>query len=89
MRPSDIVYLLCALTSLAAAALLARGWWQTRTRLLLWSSLCFTGLAISNALLVVDLTLFPNALELLVVRQIPALIGIALLLYGLVWDGAD
>jgi len=89
MRAADVVYALCALTSFAAAALLARGYLQSRTRLLLWSSLCFTGLAISNLMLVIDLTFFPSTIELLIVRQIPALIGVALLLYGLVWDGAD
>ncbi|MEX2179999.1 MAG: DUF5985 family protein [Gemmatimonadaceae bacterium] len=89
MRIADVVYLLCALTSFAAAALLARGYWQSRTRLLLWSSLCFAGLALSNFLLVLDLTLFPGDLELFVIRQVPALIGLALLLYGLIWDGAD
>ncbi len=89
MRIADVVYLLCALTSFAAAALLARGYWRSRTRLLLWSSLCFAGLALSNFLLVLDLTLFPGDLELFVIRQVPALIGLALLLYGLIWDGAD
>ena len=89
MTLEDVVYVLCALTSLAAATLLARGYVRTRTRLLLWSSLCFAGFAISNLLLVVDLTLFPETIELLIVRQIPSLIGLALLLYGLIWDGAD
>ena len=89
MTLEDVVYVLCALTSVAAAALLARGYVRTRTRLLLWSSLCFAGFAISNLLLVLDLTLFPETIELLIVRQIPSLIGLALLLYGLIWDGAD
>ena len=89
MTLEDVVYVLCALTSLAAATLLARGYVRTRTRLLLWSSLCFAGFAISKLLVVVDLRLFPETIELLIVRQIPSLIGLALLLYGLIWDGAD
>ena len=47
----QLVYLLCALTSLACAVLLLRGYFRTRVRLLLWSGLCFVGLALNNALL--------------------------------------
>lgn len=89
MTLADVVYVLCALTSVAAAVLLARGYRQSRTRLLLWSSLCFAGLALSNVMLLLDLTVFGSTLELLIVRQIPTVLGMALLLYGLVWDGAD
>jgi hypothetical protein len=89
MSVADIVYVLCALTSFLVALLLWRGYRHSRTRLLLWSSLCFAGLALSNLMLVVDLTLFESTLDLLIIRQVPALIGVALLLYGLIWDGAD
>jgi hypothetical protein len=79
------IYILCALTSLACAILLLRGYLQTRVRLLLWSSLCFFGLALNNALLYVDThVLLDN--DLSTERTIPALIGVALLLYGLIWD---
>ena len=36
-----VIYLLCTLTCLACAALLWRGWRQSRAHLLLYSSLCF------------------------------------------------
>ena len=36
-----IIYALCAVTSLACAVLLLRGFTQTRARLLLWGGLCF------------------------------------------------
>lgn len=79
-----LVYVLCALTSLACAVLLLRGYFRTRVRLLLWSGLCFVGLAINNALLVADVT---NLLtDLSNWRTLPALAGAALLVYGLVWD---
>jgi hypothetical protein len=79
------IYILCALTSLACAILLLRGYLQTRVRLLLWSGLCFFGLALNNALLYVDThVLLDN--DLSTERTIPALIGVALLLYGLIWD---
>jgi hypothetical protein len=80
-----IVYGLCALTSIACAVLLARGYLASRARLLLWSALCFTGLALNNILLFIDLRIIPQ-LDLSVWRTIPAVIGIAVLIYGLVWD---
>lgn len=80
------VFLLCALTSLACAALLLRGYSRGRSRLLLWSGLCFVGLALNNGLLVVDRLVLPDLVDLSVWRQVPAVAGIALLLWGLVWD---
>lgn len=80
------VYALCALTSLACAVLLWRGYRQSRTRLLLWSSLCFTGFFLNNVLLIVDVRVVP-AMDLSVWRTLPVAAGLALLLYGLIWDG--
>lgn len=82
---AGIVYILCTLTSLACALLLLRGFWQSRVRLLLWSGLCFIGLAVNNALLYVDIVIVPDK-DLSTVRTLPALLGVALLLYGLIWD---
>jgi hypothetical protein len=79
------VYLLCALTSLACAVLLLRGYAQRRVRLLLWSGLGFVGFALGNAMLVADLVLFPER-DLQLLRQLPVLAGILVLLYGLIWD---
>jgi len=80
-----IVYVLCALTSIACAWLLLRGWRRSRVRLLFWSGLCFAGLAINNILLFIDLRVLPET-DLSAVRTIPAAIGVALLLYGLIWE---
>ncbi len=77
-----IVYLLCALTSLACAILLARGYRRTHVRLLGWSALCFAGFFLKNVLLVIDLN--DPAVDLSIWRTIPAAAGLALLLYGLV-----
>ena len=82
---ATIVYVLCALTSLACAALLLRGYRQSGARLLLWSGWCFVGLFLNNVLLLIDVRIIPE-LDLSLVRLIPALIGVALLLYGLVWE---
>ena len=83
---AETVFLLCALTSAVCAVLLLRAYGRARSRLLLWSGLCFVGLAINNGLLVVDRVLLPTTVDLSVWRQVPATAGIALLLYGLVWD---
>lgn len=80
-----IVYVLCALTSLACAALLLRGYRQSGARLLFWSGWCFVGLFLNNVLLIIDVRIIPE-LDLSLIRLIPALIGVGLLLYGLVWE---
>lgn len=80
-----VIYLLCAATSIVCAVLLYRGWRRTRARLLLWSTVCFAGLALNNVLLVVDTRVVPQV-DLAIVRVLPAVIGAAALLYGLIWD---
>jgi hypothetical protein len=80
-----VVYLLCAATSLACGGLLLRGFKKTRVKLLLWSGLCFMCLAAQNALLYVDVIVYP-AEDLSVLREIPAVVGLLLLLYGMVWE---
>lgn len=80
-----IVYALCALTSLACAVLLLRGYARSRVRLLLWSGICFAGLALNNIVVFIDVRVLPDT-DLSLVRTIPALIGIAVLIYGLVWE---
>ena len=82
---ATLVYALCALTSLACAVLLLRGYAASRARLLLWSGLCFAGLAANNVLLLIDKQVVPT-LDLSLWRSLPALAGVALLLYGLVWE---
>lgn len=82
---ATLVYALCALTSLACAVLLLRGYAASRARLLLWSGLCFAGLAANNVLLLIDKRVVPT-LDLSLWRSLPALAGVALLLYGLVWE---
>jgi hypothetical protein len=82
---AEAVYLLCALTSLACAVLLVRGYVRSRSKLLLWSSLCFVGLAANNMLLLIDLVIVPSV-DLSLWRTGIALCAVAILVYGLVWD---
>lgn len=78
------VYLLGMVVALACGLLLARGYAQSHHRLLLWSSICFFGLALSGLLLFIDLSLV--AVDLHLVRRSVTAIALLVLLYGLVWD---
>lgn len=82
---ANVIFILCAVTSAICAWLLLRGYTQTRARLLFWSGLCFAGLCLNNLLLVLDHAVFP-LLDLSMWRTLPAVIGVALLIYGLVWE---
>jgi hydrogenase/urease accessory protein HupE len=79
------VYVLCALTSLACAVLLLRGYAQRRMRLLFWSGLAFVGFSLGNILLVIDTMMVP-AVDLSLLCSIPVLAGLIVLIYGLVGD---
>jgi hypothetical protein len=79
------VYILCALTSVLCAVLLLRASQRTPSRLLFWSGNSFICLALANILLFVDLVMVPNH-DLLIIRNIVTLGGIAMLLYGLIWE---
>jgi len=80
------VYILGTLVVLACAILLMRGYVRGRQRLLLWSSLCFFGLAISNFLVFVDLIVLPAQIDLYPLRLATAAVAMLLLLYGLIWE---
>jgi hypothetical protein len=79
------VNILGAVTVGLCAVLLLRAYAKVRTRLLLWSGLCFIGLTAANVLLFVDLAIVPH------VNLYPWRLGIAalsmlLLVYGLVFE---
>lgn len=82
---AEPVYLLGSILSALCAAMLLRGYARTGHRLLLWTSLCFLGLTLNNAILFVDMVLVP-ATNLSIMRLVPALVGLTLLLYGLIWE---
>jgi hypothetical protein len=82
---AEAIYALCAITSIACAALLLRGYARTRVRLLMWSSVCFAGLALNNVLLLVDLVVLPG-IDLSVARGFAATVALVALVFGLVWD---
>ena len=79
------VYFLCALTSLACAVLLVRGYLASKVPLLLWTALCFCALALNNGMLLVDMLTGPE-IDLAMLRKVPALVGVVLMLHGLIAD---
>lgn len=85
---APFVYILGVLVTLACSVLLLRAYGTVRKRLLLWSGICFFGLAISNLLVFVDLVIFP-AIDLYRWRLLTAAVSMLVLLYGLIWEGAQ
>ena len=84
---AETVYALCALTSLACAGLLLRSYLAGRVPLLFWTLLCFVGLALNNIVLFVDKVVAPDV-DLSVWRGLPAALGVAALVFGLVWEAS-
>lgn len=85
MSGAGVVYVLCAATSTLCAVLLLRAYIRGRTRLLLWSGICFVFLAANNVLLVFD-KLIVTGTDLALARVLTAVAGVMCLLYGLIWE---
>ncbi|HET9449399.1 MAG TPA: DUF5985 family protein [Aggregicoccus sp.] len=84
---AEAVYVLCALTSAACAALLLRGYKRSGHRLLFWSGLCFVALFFNNLFLVLDKIVYPEpTVDLSLVRTLFAVLGVGTLLFGLIWE---
>jgi hypothetical protein len=79
------VYILGTLVTFLCGALLTRAYARVKKRLLLWSGVCFFGLAISNFLVFLDLVIFPNV-DLYFWRLLTAAAAMLILLYGLIWE---
>lgn len=72
-------------TTTLCAILLLRAYQNVRKRLLLWSGLCFVGLAVANILRIADLRIFLS-LDLYTYRLGTTAVAMALLLFGLIWE---
>lgn len=79
------IFVLSMLTASGCSALLFRAYGRTRTRLLLWSAICFGGLALNNAIVFVDLIVIPEV-SLIWVRASVTILSLLVLIGGLVWD---
>ncbi len=83
---AGLIYGLCALTSCLCAWLLLAAWRRSGYRLLLWGGVCFVGLTVSNAVLVVDKLILPPEIDLALWRYSLTLISLLILIYGLIFD---
>jgi hypothetical protein len=84
---APVFYGLCTLAALFCAILLLRAYYRSRYKLLLWGGLCFLGLTLNNALLVVDKLIFPEPeVNLFTWRLVTALVAMLVLLYGIIFD---
>jgi len=81
-----LIYALCALTALACAVMLLLGARRTGSRMLLWSGLCFCGLALTNGLVAIDAMLLHGPAMLGPLRLGISLAALMLLLYGLIFE---
>ncbi|HUB28457.1 MAG TPA: DUF5985 family protein [Terracidiphilus sp.] len=82
---NEVLYTVTFLTTLLCAVLLLRAFGRVRRKLLLWSGLCFLGLAASNLLKIADLVIFRDV-DLYSYRVGSGALAMALLMYGLVWE---
>ena len=82
---AGLVYGLCLLASALCAFLLLRAWRQSRSKLLLWTAVSFSFLALNNLFLVADMVVFPSV-NLWYFRQAASLLAIGVLVYGFIWE---
>jgi hypothetical protein len=81
---AETIFVLCALASTLCAVLLLRSYLADRVPLLFWSSICFAWLALNNVVLFIDKVVVTDV-DLGAWRGVTALVGVAALVYGLVW----
>ncbi|HEX5280503.1 MAG TPA: DUF5985 family protein [Micropepsaceae bacterium] len=80
------IYVVSFVTSAICATLLMRSYVRTRTRLLLWSGICFIFFALNSLSVILDFVLLPPDIDLGLVRVSTLLIGVAALLYAFIWE---
>lgn len=83
---ASFAYILGFLVTLTCCILLLRAYRRVHRRLLLWSGLCFMGLALSNALVFLDMRVFLRE-NLYPLRLLIAAASMLILLGGLIWEG--
>ena len=84
---SAALYLLNFAVNMLCSILLLRAYRRVMKRLLLWSGLCFAGLALSSAMVFVDLIMLPQ-IDLFPVRLGIGIAALALMVYGLIFEEA-
>ncbi len=79
------IYTLCLATCVGCAFLLLRGYRRTKTRLLMWTGICFCLLSINNLTVLLDLIVFVEQ-DLQGWRHAASLAAVSTLIIGLVWE---
>lgn len=82
---AEILYILTALTTMLCTVMLLRRYAVVRSKLLLWSGLCFAGLTVSNLFTFIDLVIY-REIDLYTYRLGAAAVSMCLLLFGLIWE---
>lgn len=85
MTWATAVYFLCFLASASCSFLLVRSYLHNRTKLLLWSAICFVFLALNNLFLVLDLVFFPEV-DFGLTRPLFSIAAVSTILYGFIWE---
>lgn len=80
-----LVYILSTLTCGVCAYIQFRQFFKMRVKLLMWIAICFAGLTLNNALLIVDILLVPLT-DFSISRLIVADFSVAILAVGFVWE---
>lgn len=86
MIAASAVHALSVLVGAACAVLLYRAHRRAPSRLLLSAVACFAGLALNDLAVIIDVFVLPD-IDLVAVRALPALVGIAILVRALVKEG--
>jgi hypothetical protein len=87
VKMSEVIFILCALMSVVCSLALARGYRDSKTKLLFWGALCFGFLALNNIFLCIDLLVFPTVdLNGPLWRNLLSAIAGGLLLFGLIGE---
>ena len=80
-----VVNVLGTLTAGLCAALLLRAYLRVNKRLLLWCGLCFAGLTIANAVVILDLFVITDT-SLYRARLLLTVVSLLVMLYGLIFE---
>lgn len=84
---AEIIYIICALTSIVCSVLLIRAYSRNKVALLLWSGLCFVFLSLNNILLFMDLVIYPDV-NITIYRNLTNALAMGLMVYGLVFKSS-
>jgi hypothetical protein len=86
MIAASAVYVLSVVVGVACAVLLFKAHGRSPSGLLLSAGICFTGLALNDLGLIVDVFVLPD-ISIVAIRSLPAVIGLAVLVRALVKEG--